>query len=49
VLPEIIASLFFGKIMVNFLHNDRLLAVQVGGVLLILAGIICAIVVKEED
>ncbi len=49
VLPEIIASLFFGKIMVNFLHNDRLLAVQVGGSLLIVAGIICAIVIKEEE
>jgi maltose/moltooligosaccharide transporter len=29
VLPEIIASLFFGKIMSNFLHNDRLLAVEI--------------------
>ena len=48
VLPEIIASLFFGKIMSNFLHNDRLMAVQIGGSLLLLAGIICAIIIKEE-
>jgi len=48
VLPEIIASLFFGKIMENFLHNDRLLAVQIGGILLILAGFICAVIVKEQ-
>jgi len=48
VLPEIIASLFFGKIMSNFLHNDRLLAVLIGGCLLLLAGIVCALIVKEE-
>lgn len=48
VLPEIIASLTFGKIMTNFLDNNRLQAVFIGGCLLILAGIICAIIVKEE-
>ncbi len=48
VLPEIIASLFFGKIMSIFLHNDRLMAVQIGGCLLILASIICVIIIKEE-
>ncbi len=48
VLPEIIASLFFGKIMENFLHNDRLLAVQTGGALLIVAGIVCAFIVKKK-
>jgi maltose/moltooligosaccharide transporter len=47
VLPEIIASLFFGKIMVNYLHNDRLLAVLIGGILLIIAAIICALIVRE--
>ena len=41
VLPEIIASLFFGWIMQHWLNNDRMLAVQIGGVLMILAGIIC--------
>jgi maltose/moltooligosaccharide transporter len=49
VLPEIIASLFFGKIMEHYLHNDRLLAVQIGGILLILAAIVCAFVVQEES
>ncbi len=48
VLPEIIASLFFGKIMENFLHNDWLAAVLIGGVLLCTAGIVCAIIVKES-
>lgn len=48
VLPEIIASLFFGKIMSNFLHNDRLLAVEIGGILLCSAAIVCALIVKEN-
>jgi maltose/moltooligosaccharide transporter len=48
VLPEIIASLFFGKIMESVLHNNRLLAVQTGGCLLIIAGIVCALIVKEK-
>lgn len=48
VLPEIIASLFFGKIMENVLHNDRLLAVQIGGCLLCLAAIACALIIKEK-
>jgi maltose/moltooligosaccharide transporter len=48
VLPEIIASLFFGKIMSNYLHNDRLMAVQIGGSLLLLAGIVCAAIIKED-
>ncbi len=47
VLPEIIASLFFGWIMTNLLHNNRMMAVQIGGVLMILAGVICYFVVKE--
>ena len=48
VLPEIIASLTFGSIMENFLNNDRLMAVTIGGILLISAGIICTLIVKEE-
>ncbi len=48
VLPEIIASLFFGKIMENYLHNDRLMAVQIGGFLLLLAAIVCAVIIKEK-
>jgi maltose/moltooligosaccharide transporter len=48
VLPEIIASLFFGWIMSNLLNNDRMLAVQIGGGLMILAGILCYFIVKEN-
>jgi maltose/moltooligosaccharide transporter len=48
VLPEIIASLTFGKIMQNYLDNDRLLAVLIGGVLLIAAALLCLFLVKEE-
>jgi maltose/moltooligosaccharide transporter len=47
-LPEIIASLFFGKIMSAYLNNDRLMAVLIGGILLLVAGIVCAIIIKEE-
>lgn len=48
VLPEIIASLFFGEVMSRYLNNDRLMAVQIGGILLCLAAIICAVIVKES-
>jgi len=48
VLPEIIASLGFGWLMENVLDNDRLLAVQIGGVLMIVAGLICYFFVKED-
>ena len=48
VLPEIIASIFFGKIMSTYLNNDRLTAVLIGGCLLILAGLVCAMIIKEE-
>lgn len=48
VLPEIIASLFFGWIMSHLLDNNRILAVQIGGVLMILAGLLCYFVVKES-
>lgn len=48
VLPEIIASLGFGWLMRNVLNNDRLLAVQVGGVLMILAAIISVLLIKEN-
>ena len=48
VLPEIIASLFFGKIMSSYLNNDRLLAVQIGGILLVSAAIVCILIIKEK-
>ena len=49
VLPEIIASLGFGWIMKNVLHNDRLAAVQIGGVLMIIAATLCYFLLKEKD
>ncbi|MFM6925147.1 MAG: MFS transporter [Ferruginibacter sp.] len=49
VLPEIIASLGFGWVMKNVLHNDRLAAVQIGGVLMIIAALICYLLLKERD
>mgnify|MGYP003298761308 CR=1 FL=1 len=48
VLPEIIASLGFKWIMNNVLNNDRLLAVQVGGYLMILAALVCFFFIKEK-
>lgn len=48
VLPEIIAALSFGKIMENYLGNDRLLAVLIGGVLLCTAAMACVILVRDE-
>jgi maltose/moltooligosaccharide transporter len=49
VLPEIIASLGFGWIMKHLLHNDRLLAVQIGGGLMLLAAVLCYILVDEKQ
>jgi maltose/moltooligosaccharide transporter len=49
VLPEIIASLGFGWVMKHVLHNDRLLAVQIGGVLMLLAAVICYLIVDERE
>jgi maltose/moltooligosaccharide transporter len=40
VLPEIIASLFFGWVMAHVLHNDRLAAVIAGGVFMVLAALL---------
>lgn len=49
VLPEIIASLGFGWVMKNVLDNDRLAAVQIGGVLMIIAAVLCYFLLKEKD
>lgn len=49
VLPEIIASLFFGWIMSHLLNNNRLLAVEIGGMLMMLAAVICYLVVHENQ
>jgi maltose/moltooligosaccharide transporter len=37
VTPEILASLFFGWIMIHFLHNNRLYAIIAGGVFMMIA------------
>lgn len=47
VLPEIIASFCFGWIMINLLDNNRMLAVQIGGGLMIIAAALCYFIVKE--
>jgi maltose/moltooligosaccharide transporter len=49
VLPEIIASLGFGWIMKHVLHNNRLLAVEIGGVLMVVAAILCYWLVNEKN
>jgi maltose/moltooligosaccharide transporter len=49
VLPEIIASLGFGWIMHHLLHDNRLLAVQIGGMLMVLAALLCYLVVNEKS
>jgi len=48
VLPEIIASLGFGWLMKNVLHNDRMSALTIGGCLMILAALICVIFIKDK-
>jgi maltose/moltooligosaccharide transporter len=48
VLPEIIASLGFKWIMNHLLNNNRLLAVQCGGFLMILAALICFFFIREK-
>lgn len=48
VLPEIIASLGFKWVMNHLLDNDRMLAVQVGGILMIIAAFICYVFIKED-
>ncbi|MEJ7912731.1 MAG: MFS transporter [Chitinophagaceae bacterium] len=48
VLPEILASLFFGWIMSNLLDNNRMAAVQIGGLLMIIAGVLCYLIITEQ-
>jgi maltose/moltooligosaccharide transporter len=48
VLPEIIASLGFGWLMKNVLHNDRMAALEIGGGMMILAALVCLIFIKER-
>ncbi|TAN14394.1 MAG: MFS transporter [Chitinophagaceae bacterium] len=48
VLPEIISTLFFGFVLSHFLHNDTVLAVVTGGVVLIIAGLLMLRVYDHE-
>ncbi|MBO9684712.1 MAG: MFS transporter, partial [Flavisolibacter sp.] len=48
VLPEIMASLGFKYLMKYVLNNDMMLAVQLGGVLMIVAALICFFFIKEK-
>jgi len=40
VTPEILASLFFGWIMVHLLNNNRIYAVIAGGVFMLIAALL---------
>jgi maltose/moltooligosaccharide transporter len=40
VIPEIVASLVFGWVMLHVLDNDRLSAVVAGGLFLVLAALL---------
>ncbi len=48
VLPEIIASLGFGWLMKNVLHNDRMAALKIGGLLMVIAAAICILFIKDK-
>jgi maltose/moltooligosaccharide transporter len=47
VLPEIIATLSFGWVMEHWLHNNRLSAVMLGGVLLGFAALL-TLMIREK-
>jgi maltose/moltooligosaccharide transporter len=52
VIPEILATLFFGFVMEHWLENDRLAAVMLGGCMLLMAAIAVLFVndnVQEAD
>jgi maltose/moltooligosaccharide transporter len=48
VLPEILASLCFGWIMSHLLNNNRLLAVEIGGCLMVVAALLTSFVDEYE-
>jgi maltose/moltooligosaccharide transporter len=48
VLPEILAALFFGNLVNNFLHGDLVHAVMAGGVCLFVAATALLLVPKEN-
>ncbi|MBS1948100.1 MAG: MFS transporter [Bacteroidetes bacterium] len=48
VLPEIIASLGYPWIMNHLLNNDMIAAVKSGGILMIIASVICFFFIRED-
>jgi maltose/moltooligosaccharide transporter len=40
VTPEILTAVFFGWIMIHFLHNNRILAIIAGGIFLLIAALL---------
>lgn len=49
VIPEILATLLFGWVMLNILDNDRMMAIVVGGVMLIIAAVFTLFVDDKDD
>jgi maltose/moltooligosaccharide transporter len=49
VIPEILASLFFGWVMNHWLHNNRSMAVVFGGVFLLIAAVLMQRVFDPEE
>lgn len=49
VIPEILASLFFGKVMSLYLHNNRMAAVVAGGLAMAIAAGLMQRVVDRTD
>ena len=49
VMPEILASLFFGWVMNHLLDNNRLAAVVAGGVFMAIAAVLMQRVVDRTD
>lgn len=49
VIPEILASLFFGKVMSLYLHNNRMAAVVAGGLAMAIAAALMQRVVDRTD
>jgi maltose/moltooligosaccharide transporter len=49
VIPEILASLFFGWIMNHLLNNNRMAAVIAGGVFMLIAAVLMQRVTEASD
>ena len=49
VLPEIIASLAFGWVMLHLLNNNRITAVVMGGVFLVIAALLMQRIREEKE